>query len=212
MPSQAREEEARKKYQTETFLQKIETSDYVTKAKAAFIAAGARAFPDLRTATVETILKELKSTLNNEADKLQHLQNVWSSLSAARDNCLTILSHDPQNELAARKHKAHITSEQKNSIDTLNRRWEEYQAQEPLLLSAFGWLPVVAKKRMQKARVFLRDIWPQKHILESFRTFDEIEKTIKADVRRLEQELSLQHQAVSQAQSLMHTQEQCQKQ
>ncbi|MFD1228634.1 AAA domain-containing protein [Pseudochrobactrum kiredjianiae] len=65
---------------------------------------------------------------------------------------------------------------------------------------------------MQKARLFLRDIWPDPRSLESIRQFAEIENTIKADVRRLDQELSLQYQAVSQAQSLIHNQEQCQKQ
>lgn len=208
LPSQGREAEAAKKYQTEAFFRKVESQIYVEQAQTGYLAAGLRAFPDLTFVTVEAIVAKLQASLRFEADKLNALETVWRDFATASAACLAELGADPIAELDGREQKKSVLSVQKDASDQLVRQWEQYQARESILYPLFSWIPVVATKRLQRARVFLRDIWPDKQLPDSWASFTEVDAAIKSDANQITEALYRQNNTVLRGQKCIAEEEQ----
>ena len=71
----------------------------------------------------------------------------------------------------------------KGYAEGLLHKWEGWLAAEPTLLSLFGFLPPVAKKRALRARVFLREAGAPDEIAAVER-MDAIDGRLKTHVER----------------------------
>ena len=118
------------------------------------------------------------------------------------------LGADPIAELDGREQKKSVLSVQKDASDQLVRQWEQYQARESILYPLFSWIPVVATKRLQRARVFLRDIWPDKQLPDSWASFTEVDAAIKSDANQITEALYRQNNTVLRGQKCIAEEEQ----
>lgn len=153
----SREEEASANYQTERFFQKRETPQYLDEARAAYLDAARNAFPHLQQADVAAVVAALYRRLKEESDVLARADEAYAQWSAARHAVRKMLGDDPGAAFAGlREAKEHCAAEKAAAGDLLHK-WEGWLAAEPMLLSLFGFLPPVAKRRVLRARVFLRE-------------------------------------------------------
>lgn len=199
LPSQGKEADAAKKYQTEAFFSMVENADYVERAQATYLAAGARAFPYLSSSSAATVVAELRTAIGCEVQKLKDIESAWNGLEAARRTTLAELGKNPVAELEAREQKHSVLSAQKAAFDKVAIQWEHYLAQESMLFSMFGWLGVVATKRLQRARVFLRGTWPANELPAHWGRVAEIDTTIKSNANQLAEALQKQNAEMSRA-------------
>lgn len=178
-PAFSKQEKQAEKYQTRAFFDTVESQEYLDEAQTAYLKFAAAAFPELTAPSVDQIVGELQQRIRNEADKLAAMDVAWAHLVAARADVLAELGDDPDAALSERKRQEKNIEEADRTCTKLRDTWEDYQAQESIFYALFTWLPVVAKKRLLRARLFLNPIWPSQIPKEEWKSVAHIEATIK---------------------------------
>lgn len=153
----SREAEASAKYQTEGFFQKCETPEYLSQARAAYLEAAGKAFPHLKQADVAVVIDALHRRLREESSLLTRADEAYARRRAAESLVRGMLGDDPEAALAKRREAKARSTAEKAEVDRLLHKWERWLAAEPMLLSLFGFLPPVARRRSLRARLFLRE-------------------------------------------------------
>ena len=153
----SREAEASAKYQTERFFEKLETREYLGRARAAYLEAARNAFPYLAQVDVAAVVDALQKRLQEESVLLVRADEAYAKCREAENAVYRILGDDPGTAFSRlRDMKGRCTAEMATAEDLLHK-WEGWLAAEPTMLSLFGFLPPLAKKRALRARVFLRE-------------------------------------------------------
>ena len=199
-PSQRKEKAVAKKYQTRSFFEKIESTEYFYPAQAAYLQAAANAFPAITT--VREAVNALHQALQKEVLKLRDIEHTWAHLSLARSAIKKALGENYQQALDKLQQQYKNKAAEKERIDTLLDEWENYRAKESLLYAFFSWLPPVAKKRLRLARLFLKTIWPSVYAEPQGQSLDAIEAEIKTLAAQLQQQLAIQAEQVARGKKL----------
>lgn len=152
----SREEEASAKYQTERFFQRLETPEYLDRARAAYLDAARNAFPYLKHADVPAVIAALHQRLREESRILVQADEAYAKCRAAEDAVQRMLGNDPDTALSRLRGTKERCAAERVAAENLLHEWEGWLAAEPVLLSLLGFLPPIAKKRVLRARVFLR--------------------------------------------------------
>lgn len=157
LSSFAREEEASKRYQTESFIKKLETPTYVSQAQAAYLSNAQKAFEDDGLESVEQVTKCLHDRIKASIALLKKIDTHYAEKSRTQAAAANELGNDPTNALTKREN--HLASAQKSlsNADTLARRWDNHVAGESALLAFFSFFPSVARKRLAAARAVIRE-------------------------------------------------------
>lgn len=199
-PSQRKEKAVAKKYQTRSFFEKVESTEYFYPAQAAYLQAAANAFPAITT--VREAVNALHQALQKEVLKLRDIEHTWAHLSLARSAIKKALGENYQQALDKLQQQYKNKAAEKERIDTLLDEWENYRAKESLLYAFFSWLPPVAKKRLRLARLFLKTIWPSVYAEPQGQSLDAIEAEIKTLAAQLQQQLAIQAEQVARGKKL----------
>jgi hypothetical protein len=152
----SKEKEASTRYQTESFFQSIETPEYLTEARATYLGAARNAFPHLKQAGVGAVVDALHQRLKEDSEVLARADGAYARHREAEDAARRMLGDAPEAILAGRREAMEHSATEKAAADALLHAWEGWLAAEPMLLSLFGFLPPVARKRTLRARLFLR--------------------------------------------------------
>lgn len=157
LSSAAREQEASKTYQTESFLKTLETQAYVTKAKAAYIANAQEAFEEQDLEDVEEITKRLRDRINAQIAKMTNIDKAHAEKLQSETALTAELGSDPEAALGERQ--KHLTEAQSSlsEVEELAQRWDRHVANESALLAFFSFLPSVARKRLAAACTVFRE-------------------------------------------------------
>ncbi|WP_210202672.1 AAA domain-containing protein [Brucella pituitosa] len=178
LPADSKEKEASAKYQTASFFQKLETAEYLSEARAAYLAAARNAFPNLTRATVGSVIESLHACLLEEAAKLSQIDDTHLKCRAAEEATRQLFGEDLQAAVAEIGEASQHSNIQKAEAVALLHKWESWLAAEPILLSLFSFLPPVEKKRVLRARLFLRQSGAPDSLLTD-RRIDMIDKGVK---------------------------------
>ncbi|MCL3880707.1 AAA domain-containing protein [Marivita sp. GX14005] len=159
LASQKQENEgASKRYQTERFYLELETEDYFERAKAAYVDAGHRAFPEIDTPGVEDIVSRLHELIVHEAAKLSDIDDARVRLAALSEKVRSLLGDNPETALSRFEDDAKRISAEHDKCKAWDVAWTRHQAGESSVLSLFSFLPPVARKRAAKARMALQEV------------------------------------------------------
>lgn len=150
-PSQKKEGEASAKYQTAVFFDKVESLDYIAEARSAYIAAGRRAFPNLPSPTITSIIDAIHGEMMKINSELTGIAAAWSNLVRSRENVKAELGEDPHSEIAVRGAIESQAATQEDAARKVVSLWQEYLAQESIWFAIFNWVPAIGKKRFAKA-------------------------------------------------------------
>ena len=153
----SREAEASANYQTERFFQERETPEYLSRARAAYLDAARNAFPHLKRAEVAEVVATLHHRLQEESSFLVRADEAFAKWRTAHDAVQRMLGEDPVAALSVLCETKEHNQAEKAAAEELLHEWERWLAAEPMLLSLLSFLPPVARKRVLRARVFLRE-------------------------------------------------------
>lgn len=153
----SREAEASSKYQTELFFHKLETPEYLSRARAAYLEAARYAFPHLKKVDVVAVVAALHQLLHEESSVLIRADDAYAKNRAAGHAVQRLLGDDPDSALLRLREAKERCTGEKAAAEDLLHKWEGWLAAEPMLLSLFNFLPPVAKKRALRARAFFRE-------------------------------------------------------
>ena len=155
LPARSKETEAALRYQTERFFHDLESHEYFERAKEAYVSAGKAAFPDLEDTDVSNIVSHLHKRITNEVSKLSGADKARNWVEKATLNVAELLGDDPAATSRQLEKDAHDSEAAHKRHKSWESGWTKHQADEPVLLSLFNFLPPVARKRILKGRVAL---------------------------------------------------------
>ena len=193
LPSKSKESEAAKSYQTSAFYFALEKPEYLLRAKQAFIER-ASSFYNEHFSNVDDIKNRLHTDLRHRHQILDQLSTSWQWLREITHQCIQVLGADP--EAALERQQVNVADAEDKYFQALKEflQWQEFQANESLVLALFSFLPPVARKRRLQRQLFIN------------RTFNAalLEQISKNSQQDLEQ--ALQEQVATYQQSLTNKQ------
>ncbi len=157
LSSFAREEEASKRYQTETFIKNLETATYVSQAQAAYLSKAQKAFEDEDLASVEQVTKRLHNRIKTSIARMEKLDTDYAEKLRTQAAVTAELGFDPASAVAGRENRLASAQKCLSDADTLAHQWDSHVARESALLAFFSFFPSVARKRLAAARAVIRE-------------------------------------------------------
>ncbi|PWR17774.1 AAA domain-containing protein [Zavarzinia compransoris] len=182
LASKSREGEAAAKYQTERFFDKLETADYLARARAAYLRAARAAFPGLEPLDVPAAIDALHGLMREEQRTLAEADATHGAMVQIEAAIRQDLGEAPEAALAERQAARTQAEAEGAAAAALLHKWEGWLASEPLLQSLFAFLPPVARKRGLRARLFLREAGADEAVLAETRA-DAMEARLKNQLR-----------------------------
>lgn len=202
-PSVARERELRGKYQTRAFFERVESEEYVAEAERAYLKAAAAAFPAMERPTVGSVVAALREAIRAEEGKLLAIERAWQRLEVARAAIHGELGEDPAGVVAERKSRLEEVKTERAALRTAADGWERYLAEEPVLYWLFSWLPPVADKRLRRARLFLKQVWPAHWSALEWRRVAQVEPLLEQRLAESARELGVRVRLLRRGEELL---------
>lgn len=159
-PSASKEQNSSGKYQTRSFFDTVEDPTYFARAKAEYLKAAAVAFGETTSPSIKSVVDQIHSKIVDASAKLETIEATWPRLQASRDTLLQELGTDPHTELAQREESVETKSDEIKAFANFSDQWEEYLANESWIFTFLSWFPAVSKKRMYRAKIFLKKYLP----------------------------------------------------
>ncbi len=206
-PAEYREKEARKKYQTQAFFDRVEDPGYAARARDAYLQAAYDAFPDLRGAPVIRVVEALHTKLRAQADTLVALETSWAALAEARERVRGLLGHDPAGTLARRRSEVGDAKAGERRANALAEAWDRHHGGEPVLHALFGWWPAIGRRRLSRARSALRSHWLGP--LPKWQRFEEAGSAVSAVVDEARGILAEKHALLAEAEDTLEVEQEC---
>ncbi|MGH0004367.1 AAA domain-containing protein [Pseudovibrio ascidiaceicola] len=157
LPSVAREKAASKTYQTEAFCREVESEGYVLHAKDCYLAAAYKAFPDIQSLDVKTVVSAIHKLICDDVDKLIQIDQNLSALEICRSAVAEMLGEHPHEGEAKLQNIFELRALASERLSKVIKIWQLHQANESSFLALFGFLPPIARKRVLRARLTLQD-------------------------------------------------------
>ncbi len=155
LPARHNEAEAARKYHTERFCNEVETYEYLERARPAYLAAGQKALPDLEGKDVQKIVSALHKMITEEVAKLSDADKARVWVEDAVSKVTALLGDDAKKAVLQLEEGARSSEATQARHKGWDTGWMKYQAEESVFAALFNFLPVVAQKRVMKARVAL---------------------------------------------------------
>lgn len=186
-PSAKKEKEFTKRYQTAAFFAEVETREFVAEAEAAYLAAAGSALPELAEVTVDATIAALHRRLTGNVARLKAIEEAWLARDAAYLELGDLLGQDRDIALGNLRSAHDEAVWRLKATAALGTSWVRHLAGESIFHLLFGWLPLVARQRRLRARLFLEETWPAELPRLEWNEVDEIEPAITRLCRDAEQ-------------------------
>jgi len=182
LPARSREREAAKEYQTESWLDTLETVNYVKRATDYYLKKAGSVFPKLKQLKVESVIEEFSRLIDSGISQLEHVEKMRRMWMAAKEERERVLGPNPRVRLSEWKGKQAELANRVGFCEETVRKWARYRLGEPFLLLLFGFLPVVAERRRLRARIFLEELGYEWDFSSGFR-LEDVEPDMERRVR-----------------------------
>lgn len=153
-PSQFRQKEAQKKFQTKTFFELVEDSDYLEKAEHFFLEK-AKQVSDV--CSVEGIRKFLHLQLSACQSQLKEIETLWSELCQVREQVLAELGESPELTLESLQRSLLDSERLSQNVNRDGIKWKQFLASESFWLTTFSWMKSIRRKRDLKRELYLSE-------------------------------------------------------
>ncbi|MHA7774775.1 AAA domain-containing protein [Roseibium sp. M-1] len=199
LPSHSRRMEAAQRYQTEAFQAECESVAYVERAKAAWLEAAGKAFPDSDGKDATWFVAELRTRLTEEVSKLRDLDTALDRRRSCAAALLAELGEDPDAEQARRANTVHASRTEADRLAAAHAALTHYLASESWLTGMFGFLPSIKRKRVLRARLAIGE---NLDVFQDVTRVEDIETRVMDALIDRKQALSIAEQSLSRAESL----------
>lgn len=157
LSSAAREEEASKRYHTESFFKKLETQTYVSKARAIYLDKACKAFNDETLDNVKHVTARLHEEITAKIRQMENVDDAYTEAHHTQAKLESELGSNIASALKDRKTRLQEAQQKTSSIKALASRWGRHVATESTLLGIFSFLPSIARKRLAGALNVFRE-------------------------------------------------------
>lgn len=199
LPSHSRRVEAARRYQTEAFQTECESVAYVERARAAWLEAASKAFPEVRDADVAGFVARLRGLLSEEVDKLRQLDTALGRRRTCVAALLSELGEDPVAEQTRRADTLRVSQEEADRLAAARAALDRYLASESWLIGLFGFVSSVRRKRALKARLAIGD---RLDGLQDMTRVEDIEVRVADALKQGQQRLNSANQLMAHAEDL----------
>lgn len=153
-PSQSRKAESAKKYQTDDFFNRVESSEYFENAQVFYLEKARAAFPSAECGSPECVVDLLHERLTRQSAQLKQIEPAWDLLNRIRQE-RSAISEDINQYI---QDKSTLLLGSTNEIAQLiqgKKQWQQYRASEPMVYTFFSWIPALRTKRHYQINLFL---------------------------------------------------------
>lgn len=157
LPSHSRRLEAAQRYQTEAFQAECESVSYIERARAAWLDAAGKAFPEAKYEDVAGFVGRLRERMTAEVDKLRLIDKTFDRRRTCAETLLPELGEDPEGEETRRAEAVDASQEAADRLAAAREALDHYLASESWLVGVFGFLPSVKRKRALRAQLAIGD-------------------------------------------------------
>jgi hypothetical protein len=200
LPSHSRRMEAAQRYQTEEFQTECESVGYVERARAAWLDAAGKAFPNARGSDVSGFVAKLRDRMIEEAGKLRHIDAAYERRRVCAEALLSELGETPEAEQERRESAVRSEQDAVVRLESARAALDHYLASESWLSGVFSFLPAVNRKRVLRARLAIGD---QLGGLENVTRIEDIQRRIADALKQGQKALSAATRRLSHAEDLM---------
>ncbi|PIL11711.1 hypothetical protein P775_28655 [Puniceibacterium antarcticum] len=155
LPSHSRRMEAAQRYQTEAFQAECESVSYVERARAAWLDAAGKAFPEAKDEDVAGFVGRLRDRMTAEVDKLRLIDKTLDRRRTCAETLLSELGEDPEEEETRRAEAVDASQEAADRLAAAREALDHYLASESWVVGVFGFLSSVKRKRKRALRAKL---------------------------------------------------------
>jgi AAA domain/PLD-like domain len=194
-PAADKEISAATKYQTKSFFDEIETPEYFTKAKSAYLAAAQAAYPEIIAPTVKDVVTRLRADITSYAETLRTIEASWNALQAASDAAVALLGQDPRLGLADLQNQVANSTAKVEAAKLAKESLEIALGSEKWWMTLFSRIKAVAKRRFIAAKLSLKAA--SLMVPDECNTVDEIAAAFNAEIGRTQSELLIRQQALA---------------
>ena len=211
-PSITKAEKAAESYQTESFYETVENPKYFKGAKSYYIKKASEAFEDIdiESIKVSAIVDKLHDSIKNEVEKLNQIEESWKSLTTIKDKIQKQFCDDPYQVRKNQKQQLAQLEENKKEWQNLENSWQQYLVDESLWYSFFSFLPLIAQKRLLKANLYLKSLWPFGSQQPKWKIIDEITLFISNQINAIEPLIEENQRVIENLEKLINELEKCQ--
>lgn len=194
-PSKSRLNEAQKSYQTQNFFDGIENSDYLERAKHAFLNKARCYFNDDALDLID-IKARLHKELVHYQSILQHIELLWTELCEANAIVKALIGDEPKSKLAELKALAQNHYQKSAGIKSALKQWQHFLANESIWLSLFSWLKPVKNKKQRQRELYISSFEGGIDALLASQgpTFEQAESALKLAINEQEQAYQQVHE------------------
>ncbi|OAN73943.1 hypothetical protein A8B78_17480 [Jannaschia sp. EhC01] len=200
LPSHARRMEAAQRYQTEAFQAECESVAYVERARAAWLEAAERAFPDARNKDVAGFVVTLQDRMIAQANKLRQLDQAFDRRGTCAAALLSELGKDPDAEQTRRADALRASQEEADRLSAARAALDHYLASESWLIGLFAFMSSVKRKRALRARLTIGDRLDE---LQDITRVEDIETRVADALGQAQQNLASAKQFFARAEELI---------
>ncbi|MBX8508777.1 AAA family ATPase [Pseudomonas cichorii] len=140
-----------RKYQSQSFFAKTESSAYLTRAQGEWLSNAALAFAGTAPLTVDVAVKQLHQALEARANELRVIEQSWDALVKAREALRAEWGDDPDAGIERARTAVQTLKAQSARFKALETSLRQYLADEPLWYVLFAWIAPVQQKRRLRA-------------------------------------------------------------
>lgn len=199
LPSHSRRLEAAQRYQTEAFQAECETVAYVDRAKAAWLESARNAFPETEGTDVSGYVERLRQRITEKVNKLRNLDTALDHRKSCAAVLLSELGEDPEAEQALRADTVTVNRKEADRLTEAQMALTQYLASESWLISAFGFLSSVKRKRSLRARLAIGE---DLDLVQDVTCVEDIETRVTGALRDRKKALLIAEESLSRAESL----------
>ena len=154
--SQSKGEEALAKgYQTEQYIEGLETEGFYQEALSCYLQKAQEAFRNTHL-NVKQIVEKLHQMMQDRKQQLEAFEQAYQGYHGLGQRLQKSLGLDYK-VAEQRAHYLKLGLAQKQDIQEIEQCWDRYRASENILLSACSVLPFVRQRRDLKAKVFAQE-------------------------------------------------------
>lgn len=176
-PAASKESEASPFYQTKSFYESMEQSEFIDRSESIFIRKAKAAFKNTNLDSIEIIQKTLHQSMLDLQDTLLQIKNAWETLSTAHNRCLEAMGEDPKNSYLQVTQNLEAAEKMLRDVRSDQKSWRIFLSKEPVFYLIFRWLPPVARKLLLLRNVFIET------------KFSDLSKSVIRNVDNVEEEL-----------------------
>jgi len=158
-PAASKENEASSLYQTKTFYESLEQSEFLERAEFNFLAKARVAFEDEGLQSIKSVKTILLKEMVQLHTELTQVEFAWSQLDQAKKCCIEKLGEDPLDAFQQLQQELDRKENELRQVIQDQKAWESFCAGESIWLLLFSWLPPVGRKLLLLRKVFIETVF-----------------------------------------------------